>query len=56
MGGLTGTILGALILAVVTNGLVISNVSPNYNQVAVAACIAVAASLEALRPENRRQS
>ena len=55
VGRLTGTIIGALILAAVTNGLVLSNVSPNYNQVAVAICIAAAASLQALRPANRRQ-
>lgn len=48
-GRLTGTILGALILTVVTSGLIISNVSPNWNQVAVAICIAAAASLQALR-------
>ena len=56
VGRLTGTILGALILTVVTSGLIISNVSPNWNQVAVALCIAVAASLQALRPSNRRRS
>lgn len=56
VGSLTGTILGALILTVVTSGLIISNVSPNWNQVAVAICIAAAASLQALRPANRRQS
>ncbi len=48
-GRLTGTVLGALILTVVTSGLIISNVSPNWNQVAVALCIAAAASLQALR-------
>ncbi|HET9080595.1 MAG TPA: ABC transporter permease [Trebonia sp.] len=48
-GRLTGTILGALILTVVTSGLIISNVSPNWNQVAVAICIAAAASLQALK-------
>jgi ribose transport system permease protein len=56
VGLMTGTILGALILTVVQNGLIISNVSPNYDQIAVAACIAVAASLQALRPAHRRQS
>jgi ribose transport system permease protein len=56
VGLITGTILGALILTVVQSGLIISNVSPNYDQVAVAACIAVAASLQALRPAHRRQS
>jgi ribose transport system permease protein len=48
-GRLTGTVLGALILTVVTSGLIIINVSPNWNQVAVAICIAAAASLQALR-------
>lgn len=56
VGLITGTILGALILTVVQSGLIISNVSPNYDQVAVAACIAVAASLQALRPAHRRQT
>ncbi len=56
VGSLTGTILGALILTVVSSGLIISNVSPNWNPVAVAICIAAAASLQALRPSNRRQS
>jgi len=56
VGRLTGTILGALILTVVTSGLIISNVSPNWNQVAVAICIAAAASLQALRVLGRRQS
>jgi ribose transport system permease protein len=55
-GRLTGTVLGALILTVVTSGLIISNVSPNWNQVAVAICIAVAASLQALRVLGGRQS
>ena len=54
-GRMTGTILGALILTVVTSGLIISNVSPNWNQVAVAICIAAAASLQVLRPAARRQ-
>jgi ribose transport system permease protein len=54
-GRLTGTILGALILTVVTSGLIISNVSPNWNQVAVAICIAAAASLQALRSTKRSQ-
>ncbi len=54
-GRLTGTILGALILTVVTSGLIISNVSPNWNQVAVAICIAAAASLQALRLVTTRR-
>lgn len=48
---LAGTILGALILTTVQSGLIISNVSPNWNQVVVAILIAVAATLQALRPK-----
>jgi ribose transport system permease protein len=55
VGQMGGTILGALILTVVSAGLIISNVSPNYNKVAVAICIAAAASLQALRPSGRRE-
>ncbi len=46
-----GTILGALILSTVQSGLIISNVSPNWNQVVVAALIAIAATGQALRPK-----
>jgi ribose transport system permease protein len=55
VGRLTGVILGGLILTVVTSGLIISNVSPNWNQVAVAICIAAAASLQALRTVTTRR-
>lgn len=55
-GSLTGVMLGALILTVVTSGLIIINVSPNWYQVAIAICIAAAATLQALRPAQRRQS
>jgi ribose transport system permease protein len=48
---LSGTILGTLILVTVQSGLIISNVSPNWNQVVVGILIAVAASLQALRPK-----
>lgn len=46
---ITGTVLGAAILTIVSSGLIIMNVSPNFNQVAVAICIAAAASLQVLR-------
>lgn len=55
-GRMTGAILGALIITVVASGLLQINVSPNWNPVAVAVCIAAAASLQALRPGNRSQS
>lgn len=53
MGGvarLSGTVLGALILTTVTSGLIISNVQPNWDQVAVAGLIVIAATAQALRP------
>lgn len=50
VGKLTGTVLGAMILTVVTDGLIVTNVNPNWNQVAVAGLIAAAAALQALRP------
>ena len=53
-GRLSGTILGGLILTTVTSGLIISNVNPNWDQVAVAVLIALAAALQALRPGRRR--
>jgi ribose transport system permease protein len=53
VGRLTGSILGAGIIAVVTSGLIIANVQPNWNQVAVAGLIAAAAALQALRSPAR---
>ena len=50
---LSGTILGALILTIVSSGLIIMNVSPNFNQVAVAILIALAAAFQALRKGSR---
>ena len=55
-GRMTGTILGGLILTVVYSGLIQLNVDPNWIPVAVAACVAAAASLQALRPATRRQT
>lgn len=52
---LTGTVLGAAILTIVSSGLIIMNVSPNFNQVAVAICIAIAASLQVLRRGARKE-
>jgi ribose transport system permease protein len=53
---LTGTVLGAAILTIVSSGLIIMNVSPNFNQVAVAICIALAASLQVLRRGTRKEA
>jgi ribose transport system permease protein len=49
VGRLSGTVLGTLIITVVTSGLIISNVQANWDQVAVALLIAAAATMQALR-------
>jgi ribose transport system permease protein len=54
VGRLSGTVLGALIITTVTSGLIISNVQANWDQVAIALLIAVAAAMQALRPARRR--
>jgi ribose transport system permease protein len=51
-GRMTGTILGALILTTVTSGLIVSNIDPNWNQVAVAILIAAAVTLQTLRTQR----
>ncbi|MCX6461195.1 MAG: ABC transporter permease [Actinobacteria bacterium] len=49
VGRVSGTVLGALILTTVTSGLIISGVDPQWKRVVVAALIAIAATLQALR-------
>ena len=49
IGRVSGTVLGALILTTVTSGLIISGVDPQWKRVVVAALIAIAATLQALR-------
>jgi ribose transport system permease protein len=51
---MSGTILGTLIINTVTSGLIISNIQANWDQVAVALLIALAATMQALRPARRR--
>lgn len=53
VGSMTGTVLGSLILATVTSGLIIIGVEPNWKQVVVAILIAAAVSLQALRSKGR---
>ncbi|HEX4442773.1 MAG TPA: ABC transporter permease [Galbitalea sp.] len=58
MGGqanIGGSILGALILSMLTSGLIIINVDANWNQIVVAILIAAAASLQALRGISHRR-
>jgi ribose transport system permease protein len=54
VGRMSGTVLGALILTVVTSGLLVINIDPNWNQVVVAILIAAAVALQALRGVHRR--
>ena len=53
IGRMAGTVLGSLILATVTSGLIIIGVEPNWKQVVVAVLIAAAVSLQALRSNGR---
>jgi ribose transport system permease protein len=53
-GRWAGTVLGCAVLTVVTDGLIFINVPPTWNQVVVAALIAVATILQVLRRGNRR--
>jgi ribose transport system permease protein len=53
VGLIWGTVLGAAILTVVTDGLIFINVQPTWNQVVVAAFIALAAVLQSIRPGVR---
>lgn len=54
IGRMAGTVLGSLILATVTSGLIIIGVEPNWKQVVVAVLIAAAVSLQALRSNGRK--
>lgn len=54
VGRMVGTVLGSLILATVTSGLIIIGVEPNWKQVVVAVLIAAAVSLQALRMNGRK--
>jgi ribose transport system permease protein len=52
-GRMSGTILGACVLTVVTDGLIFINIQPTWDQVVVGAFIFFAAALQALRPSSR---
>ena len=53
-GRMSGTILGAFVLTVVTDGLIFIDIQPTWDQVVVGAFIALAATLQALRPGTKR--
>ncbi len=56
VGRVSGTVLGALILTTVTSGLIIVGVDPTWKRVVVAALIAIAATLQAVRKTEGRAS
>lgn len=49
-GRMSGTILGAFVLTVVTDGLIFINIQPTWDQVVVGAFIFFAAAVQSLRP------
>ena len=49
VGGAFGTLIGALLLAVIRNGLNILNVSSFWQQVVIGAVIALAVGVDSLR-------
>jgi ribose transport system permease protein len=48
IGKITGTILGVLLIAIIRNGLVLLNVSPFYQKVAIGIVILIASIIDAL--------
>ena len=53
-GRMSGTVLGVFVLTVVTFGLVFINVPPAWTQIVVGGFIALAATLQSLRPSGRK--
>lgn len=54
VGRISGTVIGALILAVIRNGLNLMNVSPFWQQVVIGVVIAVAVLFDVIRRKNTR--
>lgn len=48
VGKITGTVLGVLLIAIIRNGLVLLNVSPFYQRVAIGVVILIASIIDAL--------
>jgi len=46
MGGVGGTVIGALLIGVLLNGLVMMNVSPYYQQVIIGIIIVLAVAFD----------
>lgn len=54
VGRISGTLVGALVLAVIRNGLNLMNVSPFWQQVVIGVVIAVAVLFDVIRHKNTR--
>lgn len=54
VGRISGTLVGALVLAVIRNGLNLMNVSPFWQQVVIGAVIALAVLFDVIRHKNTR--
>ena len=54
VGRISGTLVGALVLAVIRNGLNLLNVSPFWQQVVIGVVIALAVLFDVIRHKNTR--
>ena len=54
IGKISGTIFGVLLIAIIKNGLVLLNVSPFYQRVAIGTVILIASVFDAMGPRNRK--
>src|ERR687889_568267 len=53
-GGMIGTLIGAMLIGVLNNGLVILNVSPYYQQIVIGAIIVLSVYLDQLAKRRSR--
>jgi ribose/xylose/arabinose/galactoside ABC-type transport system permease subunit len=53
-GGMIGTLIGAMLIGVLNNGLVILNVSPYYQQIVIGAIIVLSVYIDQLAKQRSR--
>jgi ribose/xylose/arabinose/galactoside ABC-type transport system permease subunit len=53
-GGMIGTLIGAMLIGVLNNGLVILNVSPYYQQIVIGAIIVLSVYIDQLAKRRSR--
>ena len=54
IGKISGTIFGVLLIAIIKNGLVLLNVSPFYQRVAIGIVILIASVFDAMGRRNKK--